>query len=129
VTGLRLSADIDISQDSEQRLAAQADAKGLTEAGFKLSWKKSGPSTRPTCSGASAPELKTRNDSSAAFPAIAVGVVFLDTGKPVQPDFGALAKYQRQAGSLGSVWPSSPQISSAMVERYNTKPNGNEPKP
>jgi hypothetical protein len=63
------------------------------------------------------------------IPSDAVGVVFLDTGKAVQPDFGALAKYQRQAGSRGGVWPSSPQISSAMVERYNTKPNGNEPKP
>jgi hypothetical protein len=40
--GPRLSRDIDIFQDSQQRLetAAEADAKALTEAGFKFSWKK-----------------------------------------------------------------------------------------
>ena len=39
--GPRLSRDIDIFQDSQQRLesAAEADAKALTEAGCKLSWK------------------------------------------------------------------------------------------
>ena len=40
--GPRFSGDIDIFQDSEQRLesAAEADAKALTEAAFKLSWQK-----------------------------------------------------------------------------------------
>jgi hypothetical protein len=40
--GPRFSGDIDIFQDSEQRLdtAAQADAKALTDAGLKFSWKK-----------------------------------------------------------------------------------------
>jgi hypothetical protein len=40
--GPRFSGDIDIFQDSEQRLetAADADAKALAEAAFKLSWKK-----------------------------------------------------------------------------------------
>ena len=40
--GPRFSGDIDIFQDTEQRLeaAAQADAKALTEAGLKFSWKK-----------------------------------------------------------------------------------------
>jgi Nucleotidyl transferase AbiEii toxin, Type IV TA system len=40
--GPRFSDDIDIFQDTEQRLeaAAQADAKALTDAGLKLSWKK-----------------------------------------------------------------------------------------
>jgi hypothetical protein len=38
----RFSDDIDIFQDTEQRLdaAAKADAKALTDAGLKLSWKK-----------------------------------------------------------------------------------------
>ena len=40
--GPRFSGDIDIFQDSENRLAAaaEADAKALTEAGLKLSWGK-----------------------------------------------------------------------------------------
>ena len=64
------------------------------------------------------------------IPSDAVGVVFLDGGKPVQPDLEALAKYQRRAGTLGGVWPSSREISGAMLERYKTR-NGDdgEPKP
>jgi hypothetical protein len=40
----------------------------------------------------------------------------------------ALAQYQRHAGALGGVWPSSPEISHAMLERYK-KQNGNGKKP
>jgi hypothetical protein len=61
-------------------------------------------------------------------PSDAVGVLFLEDGQPVQPDLDALGKYQRHAGTPGGVWPSSPEISSAMLERYK-KPNGNEPNP
>lgn len=57
------------------------------------------------------------------IPSEAVGVVFLESGKPVQPDPDALGKYQRHAGAPGGVWPSSPEISSAMLERY-TRRNG-----
>jgi hypothetical protein len=63
------------------------------------------------------------------IPSDAVGVVFLDAGKPVQPDIEALGKYQRHAGTSGGVWPSSPEISSAMLEHYNEKQNGDKPKP
>lgn len=63
------------------------------------------------------------------IPSDAVGVVFLVRGKPVQPDVETLDKYQRHAGARGGVWPSSPEISSAMLERYNKKPDENEPKP
>jgi hypothetical protein len=40
--GPRFSGDIDIFQDTDKRLeaAAQADAKALTDAGLKLTWKK-----------------------------------------------------------------------------------------
>ena len=64
------------------------------------------------------------------IPSDAVGVVFLERGKAVQPDLDALEKYQRHSGAPGGVWPSSPEISSAMLERYK-KQNGNshEPKP
>ena len=52
------------------------------------------------------------------IPSDAVGVVFLERGKAVQPDPDALEKYQRHTGAPGGVWPSSPEISSAMLERY-----------
>jgi Nucleotidyl transferase AbiEii toxin, Type IV TA system len=63
------------------------------------------------------------------IPSDAVGFIFLAGEKPVQPDVEALERYQRHAGALGGVWPSSPEISSAMLERYNKKPNGSDPKP
>ncbi|HEV3156991.1 MAG TPA: hypothetical protein VGZ00_06545 [Candidatus Baltobacteraceae bacterium] len=50
------------------------------------------------------------------MPSEAVGVVFLEGGKPVQPNPKALEKYQRHAGSLGGTWPSSEEISNAMLD-------------
>lgn len=58
------------------------------------------------------------------IPSDAVGVLFLEKGKPVQPDPEALETYQRHAGAPGGIWPSSPEISAAMLERYK-KQNGN----
>jgi hypothetical protein len=52
------------------------------------------------------------------IPSDAVGVVFLERGKAVQPDLDALERYQRHTGAPGGVWPSSSEISSAMLERY-----------
>ncbi len=63
------------------------------------------------------------------IPSDAVGFVFLEGEKPVQPDIEALGKYRRHAGAPGGVWPSSPDISSVMLERYNQKQNGNGPNP
>lgn len=57
-------------------------------------------------------------------PSDAVGFVFLVGGKPVQPDLAALGRYQRHAGAPGGVWPSSPEISSAMLERYRKQTDG-----
>ena len=56
------------------------------------------------------------------IPSDAVGVVFLDGGKPVQPCLEKMGKYQRHAGAPGGVWPSSPEISTAMLERYGDVP-------
>jgi len=53
------------------------------------------------------------------IPSDAVGFVFMEDGKLVQPDPEVLGRYQRHAGAPGGVWPSSPEISSAMWERYN----------
>jgi hypothetical protein len=52
------------------------------------------------------------------IPSDAVGYVFLAGEQPVQPDVEALGTYQRHAGAPGGVWPSSPEISRAMLERY-----------
>jgi hypothetical protein len=54
----------------------------------------------------------------ASLPSDAVGVVFMDGDKPVQPDVNALDRYQRNPGAPRGVWPSSPEISRAMLERY-----------
>ena len=52
------------------------------------------------------------------LPSDAVGVIFMDGGKPVQPDVNALDRYQRNPGAPGGVWPSSPDITRAMLDRY-----------
>ncbi len=54
----------------------------------------------------------------AKLPSDAVGVVFLDGGRPVQPDVNALGRYQRNSGAPAGVWPTSPDIGRAMLERY-----------
>ena len=47
-----------------------------------------------------------------------VGFVFMDGDRPVQPDPASLARYQRRPGARGGIWPSSTEISRAMLERY-----------
>jgi hypothetical protein len=54
----------------------------------------------------------------ARLPSDAVGVIFMDGEKPVQPNLDALDKYQRNPGAPRGFWPSSPEISRAMLERY-----------
>ncbi|HEV3156992.1 MAG TPA: hypothetical protein VGZ00_06550 [Candidatus Baltobacteraceae bacterium] len=49
------------------------------------------------------------------MPSEDVGVVFLAGGIPVQPDLKAPDYYERYAGTWGGVWPSSKEISSAML--------------
>ena len=51
-------------------------------------------------------------------PSDAVGLLFLKHGTPVQPDLEALGQYQRHTGSPGGIWPTSPEISAAMLERH-----------
>jgi hypothetical protein len=54
----------------------------------------------------------------AKLPSDAVGVIFMDGDKPVQPDVNALDKYQRNPGAPSGLWPSSSEISHAMLQRY-----------
>ncbi len=52
------------------------------------------------------------------LPSDEVGVIFLDGETPVQPDARDLRKYQRLRGAPRGLWPSSPEIGRAMLERY-----------
>ncbi|MCC6586972.1 MAG: hypothetical protein IT168_09800 [Bryobacterales bacterium] len=56
-----------------------------------------------------------------ALPSDAVGLVFLEAGKPVQPDPKRVQTYQVHAGSVGGVWPSSPDITREMLNRYRDR--------
>ncbi len=62
--------------------------------------------------------IEDAEDFIARLPSDAVGVVFLDRGIPVQPDVKALDRYQRNPGAPAGVWPTSPDIARAMLERY-----------
>ena len=55
----------------------------------------------------------------ARLPSDAVGVLFLEGDSPVQPDPETLDIYRRHAGARRGHWPSSSEIGSAMLERYD----------
>jgi hypothetical protein len=60
------------------------------------------------------------------MPTEKVGLLFLKDGHAVQPDPDRLDEYQTHAGRRRGHWPGSPEITAAMFEYYNNKPNGNE---
>jgi hypothetical protein len=53
---------------------------------------------------------------------VGVGVVILDGDGPVQPDVNALDRYQCRPGAPRGVWPTSPDIAHAMLERFSKSP-------
>jgi len=55
------------------------------------------------------------------MPTDKLGLLFLEAGEVVQPDPDRLDDYQTHAGQQRGHWPGSPEISSAMFERYNKK--------
>jgi hypothetical protein len=63
------------------------------------------------------------------MPTEKIGLLFLQAGKVVQPDPDSLDSHQTHVGQPRGHWPSSAEITAAMLERYNKKPNGNEPEP
>lgn len=79
------------------------------------------------------PKLRAALDDAEAFvsrmPTDKIGLLFLQDGKIVQPDPDRLDSYQTHAGQVRGHWPTSADITAAMLERYNRKPAGNEPKP
>jgi hypothetical protein len=61
------------------------------------------------------------------LPTDKVGLLFLKRGHVVQPDTDRLDEYQTHSGQLRGHWPSSAEIDTAMLERYNKGPNGDDP--
>ena len=62
--------------------------------------------------------LENAGSFVAHLPSDAVGVIFMDGEKPVQPDVNALDTYQRNPGAPSGFLPSSPEVTRAMLERY-----------
>jgi hypothetical protein len=52
------------------------------------------------------------------MPTEKAGLLFLKGGHVVQPDPGRLEEYQTHAGQRRGQWPTSVEISTAMLERY-----------
>lgn len=66
-------------------------------------------------------------DEAEAFvmrmPTDKVGLLFLKDGQVVQPDPDRLEDYQTHGGQRRGQWPTSPEITAAMFERYNKGPS------
>jgi hypothetical protein len=56
------------------------------------------------------------------MPTDQAGLLFLKDGQVVQPDPARLQNYQTHAGQRRGQWPSSVEISTAMLESYNRPP-------
>jgi len=69
--------------------------------------------------------IKTMLDDAAAFiqklPSDAVGFLFLDGHRPVQPDVALVDRYTKRAGARRGYWPSSSEIGTAMLEHYRNE--------
>jgi flavin reductase (DIM6/NTAB) family NADH-FMN oxidoreductase RutF len=55
------------------------------------------------------------------MPTDKVGLLFLKNGRVLQPEPDRLAEYQTHAGHKRGQWPSSVEISGAMLERYRQR--------
>ncbi len=62
--------------------------------------------------------LEEADDFVRRMPSAKVGSIFLAGGQPVQPDPDRLDDYTSHRGARRGHWPSSPDIGSAMLERY-----------
>jgi hypothetical protein len=78
----------------------------------------SAPIDAPTANGRLRAALDAAEAFMRAMPAGKEGLLFLEDGKPVQPDPSRLESYAELAGKRHGVWPGSPEIGSAMLERY-----------
>jgi hypothetical protein len=57
------------------------------------------------------------------MPTDKLGLLFLKDGKAVQPDPDRLNQYRTHAGQRRGQWPSSPEITAAMLDRCHAKPS------
>ena len=82
--------------------------------------------TEPVDAGVVARRLKTLLEEAETFvrsmPVGKEGLLFLKDGQPVQPDAENLNVYVEHVGQRRGIWPSSSEISSAMVYRDSSKP-------
>ena len=69
--------------------------------------------------------LEEAEDFVLKMPSDKAGLLFLQDGKPVQPDLDRLETYPVHAGRRRGHWPSSTEISRAMFERYAIDPDTN----
>ena len=71
--------------------------------------------------------LRVALDQAEAFvtrmPTDRLGLLFLQSGRVVQPDPGRLESYQTHPGQRRGQWPTNSEITTAMFERYSTKPS------
>jgi hypothetical protein len=71
-------------------------------------------------------QLRRILDEAEAFvtqmPTEKAGLLFLKAGHAVQPDPGRLEEYQTHAGQRRGQWPTSVEISTAMLEYYKKPP-------
>ena len=58
----------------------------------------------------------------AGMPTEKAGLLFLEQGRVVQPDPARLGDYQTHAGQRRGQWPTSTEISTAMLEYYRKPP-------
>ena len=56
------------------------------------------------------------------MPTEKAGILFLKDGRVVQPDPGRLQEYQTHGGRRRGQWPTSSEITAAMLERYKKPP-------
>lgn len=80
------------------------------------------PMAEPINAGAVAQRLRSLLEHAEAFvramPVGKEGLLFLKDGQPVEPDPAHLDRYTELAGRRQTIWPSSSEISHAMLERY-----------
>jgi hypothetical protein len=83
-------------------------------------------SSEPLNPGAIMERLRRALDEAEAFtmqmPTEKAGLLFLKDGHVVQPDPSRLADYRTHAGQRRGQWPSSAEISAAMLQRYKDHP-------
>jgi hypothetical protein len=80
-------------------------------------------STEPIDPNAIMTKLRAALDDAEAFvarmPTDKIGLLFLQAGKVVQPDPDRLDSYETHAGQVRGHWPTSLEITAAMLEHYN----------